>query len=86
MSSARAHLSGRDDRLVRSAPLLAAVAGWRALLDSAIPEEELRDLREHGRTGHPLGAATFVERLERIVGRILRPERAGRPRKSSKHP
>jgi putative transposase len=52
-SSARAHLSGRDDRLVRVAPLLAMVADWRGLLNSAIPEEELRDLREHGHTGCP---------------------------------
>jgi hypothetical protein len=48
------------------------VADWRGLLTSVIPEEELRDLREHGRTGYPLGCATFVERLERTVGRRLR--------------
>jgi len=46
---------------------------WRGLLSSAIPEDKLRDLREHGRTGYPLGSATFVERLERTVGRRLRP-------------
>jgi hypothetical protein len=31
-----------------------------------IPEEELRELRTHGRTGRPLGMATFHERLEAI--------------------
>ncbi len=83
-SSARAHLSGRDDRLVKVAPLLAMVADWTAFLDSALPEEELRDLREHGRTGRPLGSRAFVERLEGMVGRILRPLKRGpkpQPRK-----
>ena len=85
-SSATAHLSGRDNALVRVAPLLAMVADWRGLLDSAIPEEQLRDLREHGRTGYPLGSATFVERLERTVGRRLRPGKPGRPSKLLKRP
>ena len=80
-SSARAHLSGRDDRLVKVAPLLAMVGDWRGFLNSAIREEELRDLREHGRTGRPLGSATFVERLEAIVGRVLKPQKGGRPPK-----
>jgi hypothetical protein len=34
-TSARAHLSGRDDRLVEVAPLLAMVADWRGSLTSA---------------------------------------------------
>ena len=68
-SSARAHLSGRDDRLVRVAPLLAMVGNWSALLDSAVSEEELRDLRAHGRTGRPLGDEKFLGRPEERVGR-----------------
>ena len=84
-SSAR-HLSGRDDRLVRAAPMLAMIADWRGLLSSAIREEELLDLREHARTGCPLGNATFVDRLEREVGRILRPRKSGRPLKLLRRP
>jgi putative transposase len=80
-SSARAHLSGSDDRLVRVAPLLGMVADWRALLNSVIPEEELRDLQEHGRTGHLLGSATFVACLERTLGRRIHPGKPGRPSK-----
>ena len=76
-SSARPHLSGRDDGLVKVAPLLAMAGDWNALLDSAVREEELEDLREHGRTGRPLGDATFLERLEKIVGRPLKPQKRG---------
>jgi len=46
-SSARAHLSGADDRLVGVGPMLAIVNDWRALLDSAMSEEELKQLRAH---------------------------------------
>src|SRR3990172_8805444 len=63
-SSAKAHLSGRDDRLVSVAPLLAMANDWKAFLKSAIQEEDLRDLRGHGRTGRPLGRPAFLDRLE----------------------
>ena len=85
-SSARAHLAGRDDALVKVAPLLAIIADWRALLDSALEEEELRDFRQHGRTGRPLGSAPFLDRLESMVGRVLRARKGGRPRKLRKLP
>ena len=83
-SSARAHLSGCDDGLVEVAPMLAIVDNWRALLDSAIPEERLQDLRNHARTGRPPADATFVERQEQLVGRTLRPRKPGpKPRFAS---
>ena len=85
-SSAKAHLSGRDDRLATVAPMLAMVADWRGFLDSAIGEEELRDLRDHGRTGRPLGSPTFVERLENLAGRALSPQKPGRKSKLLKQP
>ena len=76
-SSARAHLSGRDDGLVKVAPLLTMVEDWGAFLQSALPEDELRDLRRHGRTGRPLGDETFLARLEEAVGRVLKPRKRG---------
>ena len=80
-SSARAHLSGGDDGLVKVAPLLALVSDWEQLLHSALGEEDLEELRRHGRTGRPLGDTTFLERLETLVGRILKPQKGGRPKK-----
>ncbi len=83
-SSARAHLAGRNDRLANVLPMLAMVNDWRDFLNSAIREEELRDLRNHGRTGRPLGSATFLDRLEAMAGRVLRPRKGGRPPKLRK--
>jgi hypothetical protein len=75
---------GRDDRLVKVAPLWAMIGDRRGFLNSAVREEELRDLREQGRTGRPLGSATFPERLEAIAGRVLKPQKGGRPPMLSK--
>lgn len=59
--------------------------GLRArLLDMPRKSEEIGlgdmvdDIRLHARTGRPLGSDTFVERLEVMTGRALRPRKRGR--------
>ena len=76
-SSARAHLSGRDDQFVKAAPLSAMIGDWNAFLNSAMPEEELREMRRHWRTGRPMGDETFLGRLEEMLGRALKPQKRG---------
>ena len=66
--------------------MLAMVDDWRAFLDSLMPEEQLRDLRTHARTGRPLGDATFLERFDELVGRVLGPKRPGRKPRFPKQP
>jgi putative transposase len=82
-SSARAHLKGKDDGLVRVRPLLEIAGNWRRLLTSAVSEEELKVFREHERTGRVLGSEEFQERLEKELGRVLRRHKPG-PKKRSK--
>jgi hypothetical protein len=48
-SSAAAHVRGRDDILVRVAPLLKSAPPWRGFLARAIPEEDIKLLRAHMR-------------------------------------
>ncbi len=76
-SSARAHLKGKDDGLVRVRPLLEMAGSWRRLLTSAVSEEELHEFREHERTGRVLGDEDFQQRLERQLGRVLRRQKPG---------
>lgn len=66
--------------------MLAMLNDWRGLLDSAMGAEEARDLRGHGRTGLLLGDATCLERLEKLVGRVVRRRKPGRKPKLSKPP
>jgi len=77
-SSTRAHLAGKDDKLVNVAPMLDRVSDWRGYLDSNLDEATKEAFRMHGRTGRPLGDEGFLERIEGIAGRVLRPQRPGR--------
>ena len=76
-SSAGAHLSGQDNRLVQVAPLLAMIDDWKMFLRSAESEDDLRDIRRHSRTGRPLGDDAFIGRLEEKASRTLKPQKRG---------
>jgi putative transposase len=76
-SSARAHLTGRDDALAKAAPLLAMVGDWRTFLSLTTDDDEVDALRRHQRTGRPLGDDAFVDRLETTLGRPLRRRKPG---------
>ena len=70
-SSASAHLAGKDDMLVKVAPLLGLVPDWQAFLASGMDDEEIKTLRRHERTGRPLGSESFLFGVERVVNRVL---------------
>jgi len=76
-SSAAAHLTGCDDRLVQVRPLLEMFGDWREYLTRGIPEEEVQALRRHERPVRPLGDEAFLAGLEETLGRTLRPRKSG---------
>jgi putative transposase len=76
-SSARAHLVGRDDQLVRVAPLLSLISDWEVFLRAGDASEVSDRLRAHEGTGRPLGSHRFVGNVERAIGRILMPGKRG---------
>jgi putative transposase len=81
-SSARAHVRGRDDLLVKSGPMLERVDDWRDYLRTAVDGADSDLLRLHERTGRPLGSPGFIETLEATTGRTLAPRRRGpKPRR-----
>jgi len=80
-SSARAHLSGRDDGLVKVRPMLDRVSNWQEYLDSALDDMTVDSLRKHTNTGRPAGDESFLDNLEQTAGRVLRPLKQGRRRK-----
>jgi len=81
-SSARAHLNGVDDDLVKVEPMLERARNWAELLATDEPEL-FDDVRLHARTGRPLGQPSFVERVSGIVGRDLVKKKAGRKHKTN---
>lgn len=82
-SSARACRTGCPDALVDHELRQRFLSGSE--LDEAADVADAQDaLREHTRTGRPLGNEAFVERLEAISGRSLRRQRPGpRPKESA---
>ena len=78
-SSTSAHLAGKSNKLVKVEPVLSLITGdWRDFLAGAMTSEELEEFRRHGRTGRPLGDISFVGKLERYLGRRLKPQKPGR--------
>jgi REP element-mobilizing transposase RayT len=83
-SSAASHISGREDRLLDVSALRGYVNDWRSFLADGLDADDAQLLRRHERTGRPLGRAGFIERLEKMLGRVLRRNKPGR--KSQKKP
>lgn len=76
-SSATAHLSGKDDPLVKVRPMLEMVGSWKDLLEGGLDESTLKSLRAHESTGRPLGNPAFMQDLEAKTGRKLIPGKRG---------
>ncbi len=70
-SSARAHLAGADDHLVKAGPLLKLVPDWAAFLRQGLADDDRDAIRRAERTGRPLGSDRFTRRLEKKLGRPL---------------
>jgi len=81
-SSAKAHLCGEDDILVKVDPLLDRYPVWSELLLSQSSEEEYENLRRHERSGRPLGSEAFLDRLENLTSRKLKKQKPG-PKKNN---
>ena len=89
-SSASAHVGAKD-----TSGLLDLAAWrrrwpedeWRAMLDESLEDSTIESIRRHTSRGRPLGSTRFLIKIERILGRRVRPLPVGRQkgwRKSAK--
>ena len=76
-SSARAHIEKRDDALVRVSPLLELIPDWNGFLKDEVQEAECQEIRQHERTGRPLGSDLLIDKLEALLGKQLRKKKTG---------
>lgn len=81
-SSAGPHLKERDDMLVNVRPLLERAGNWRDFLSSPVSVRETEALRQHEKTGRPLGDARFVRKLENDLNRKFFKQKPGPKSKS----
>ena len=80
-SSARAHFVGEDDGLVHVSPMLERIPDWGLYVQNESSADNTQTLRQHTRSGRPLGEDKFIDMAERISGRVLRPRKRGPKRK-----
>ncbi|WP_309661279.1 transposase [Sphingomonas sp.] len=77
-SSARAHIAGEDDHVVRVAPALERVGDFAAFLDQPFVEAEAyAGLRKAEGVGRPAGSADWIRAMEARTGLKLAPGRRG---------
>jgi len=79
-SSAAAHCGRRTDPILSPIRMPWPVTNWSAYLGQE-DDEETKLLRAQTFTGRPCGSIEFIERLEGLLGRQLRPKKRGRKRK-----
>ena len=65
--SARAHLAGRDDGLVRGASLIERVGRFADMMAAETDVSLFAALRDAQGTGRPLGSDEFIEKLGRLA-------------------
>jgi putative transposase len=54
---------------------------WRKELAQGLTEAEMALIRLRTHTGRPLGSDSFLNKIEALLGRRVRPLPVGRPRK-----
>ncbi len=72
-SSARAHVHKSADPLLSEIDDFLIIDNWGAYLKESEKTTDIEKIRKHTRTGRPLGGVEFIEKLEKISGRKLRP-------------
>ncbi len=81
-SSAATHCGLRDQRFLSNrANWTDRIDDWSAWLRQKEDSVVVEELRRQTQTGRPAGSARFVARIERVLGRTLKPKPIGRPRK-----
>ncbi len=76
-SSIHAHLHAKPDDLVNTAPMRERISDWPGYLAEDYTSEIFDALREHTRTGRPVGNSRFIETLEEVTGKQLQRRKPG---------
>ena len=77
-SSARAHVQKKTDPILSDSDLFTGIDDWSSFLKEDLSETETNLLRDHERSGRPLGEESFISQIEEMTGRVLRPRKRGR--------
>ncbi len=71
ISSTASHVHGKEDVLLSRTLLLnEMIDGWSEFLSLTTPEQDIKILQQHERTGRPLGSERFLTSLKRVYMQI----------------
>lgn len=76
-SSARAHVCKTKDKILSDNFMLQEIKDWARYLAEGDNESEHQLFQKHARIGRPLGKDSFIEKLEKMTHRALKPKRPG---------
>jgi len=82
-SSAKAMATGSRDPLVTGHDRIRQIEDWNSFISLIPGEDDSTKIRNHLKTGRPLGNDHFIDRLEYDLGRKLRYKKRGRPKGKS---
>ncbi|MFP6780475.1 MAG: transposase, partial [Gammaproteobacteria bacterium] len=80
-SSVHAHLKRSNDGITNVTPMAERVGDWGEYLTQSTDESVLKGIREHSRTGRPLGDERFMQSLTTVTGTDWRKKKPGPIRK-----
>ena len=84
-SSAKAHIQGLQDEILGKALFKSRqMEDYVELMKAGIKDEEINNIRNHTRSGHPIGSESFIVKMERKLDRIFKVMPRGRPKKGKK--
>jgi putative transposase len=62
---------GKDDKLVRLKPMLERIEDWEACLSNIDICGNTNMIKQHTRTGRPLGSVEFIQKLEAVQSAVF---------------
>lgn len=80
-SSSRGNLGLVDDPLIPARSALGIVPAWDDYLSTSENGDDVNRLRKQTWTGRPTGTKRFIDNIESMTGRRIRPRKAGRKKK-----
>ena len=81
---AAAHCGLRPDGVLsKEFPPAGVIPDWRTWLREAEDDDSVQRIRRYTKTGRPCGSTSFLDQLEHLLGRTLRPRKRGRKPKSA---
>ncbi len=84
-SSAKAHIHGVKDEILGEALFESRQReDYIELMKASIKEEEINNIRNHTRSGRPIGSESFIEEMERKLDRMFKLRLRGRPTKGKR--